>query len=387
MAEGNIKQGFQKFQKLVRGSWSSAKGRDKMSKEIPEFEPENTSVVKVDDLNLEEMQLTEQLYSNAGLEPVVEAGLKDYDKQIHQEDRFISKVFGPRGSDIKGYGEAVARRVAFAVYTLMNRQYGGKVGDLRSYIMTLEDDRNKAKDKYDELMGRVVGMLGEEYRNLRTDSNEFMANLTNVLGDNLKETKFDQQALAERLADIDGLRLQVQNLTQEKTKLTESYESRLATQQADHKVEVRELNTKLDEQTKTAQDLKDRRDELTAEVKDLKGQVSDWEAKISDREAQITELEKKKAELEVKLNKLSAEHQELRAAIKGLVDSLPDEEVGQERKEDLYSFLLKDSKVPEMVIGGVGKFIDFRKYLGVSFKTGVKEACQRVGKILEAKTG
>jgi hypothetical protein len=381
MDENNIKQGFQKFQKKVRDGWESTKGRgkSKMNKEIPEFEPENTSVIKVDELNLEEMQLTEQLYSNAGLEPVVEAGLKDYDKQIQQEDRFISKVFGPRGSDIKGYGEAVARRVAFAIYTLMNRQYGGKVGDLRSYILTLEDERDKAKDKYDELMGRVVGILGEEYRNLRTDSNEFMANLTTILGDNLKEAKFDQQALAESLADIDGLRRQVQNLNQEKTKLTESYESRLATQQAEHKVEVRDLNAKLDEQTKTAQDLKDRRDELTAEVKDLKGQTKEQEAKI-------TKLEQKKANLESELSQLNAEHRELRAAIKGLVDSLPDEEVGQERKDNLYNFLLKDSKVPEMVIGGVGKFIDFRKYLGVSFKTGIKEACQRVGKILEAKT-
>ncbi len=73
-------------------------------------------------------------------------------------------MLGTRGSDVKGYGEAVAKRVAFAVYQMLNRQYGGKVGDLRAHINALQDERDRAKDKYDELMGRVVGILGEEYR-------------------------------------------------------------------------------------------------------------------------------------------------------------------------------------------------------------------------------
>jgi hypothetical protein len=55
----------------------------------------------------------------------------------------------------------VAKRVALAGSALVNKQYGGKVGDLRSYIMTLEDERNGANTRYDELMGRVVGILGE----------------------------------------------------------------------------------------------------------------------------------------------------------------------------------------------------------------------------------
>jgi len=125
---------------------------------------EEKQLVKIEEMNLEETQLAEQLYNSAGLDPVVDTGLKDYDKRLERENKLISKVLGPRASDIKGYGEAVAKRVAFATYTLLNKQYGGKVGDLRSYIMTLEEERNRANDRYDELMGRVVGILGDEYK-------------------------------------------------------------------------------------------------------------------------------------------------------------------------------------------------------------------------------
>jgi len=37
-----------------------------------------------------------------------------------------------------------------------------------------------------------------------------------------------------------------------------------------------------------------------------------------------------------------------------------------------------------MVIDGVGKFIDFRKYLGLAVERGVKEVCERIEKILGA---
>ena len=177
-----------------------------MEKNKSDSQEQETSIVEVEEMNLESTQLAEQLYNSAGLDPVVDAGLKDYDKQIEQENKLINKVFGPRGSDIKGYGEAVARRVAFAVYSLLNKQYGGKVGDLRSYIMALEDERNRANMRYDELMGKVVGILGEEYKSLRTDSNAFMDKLTTIMGEDAKTAKINYSELAERLADIDGLR-------------------------------------------------------------------------------------------------------------------------------------------------------------------------------------
>ena len=121
----------------------------KMEEKTSDLEEKTTSIIKTGEMSLDETQLAEQLYNSAGLDPVVDAGLKDYDKRLQQEDKLISKVFGPRGSDIKGYGEAVAKRVAFAVYALLNKQYGGKVGDIRSYLMTLEDERNRANTRYD----------------------------------------------------------------------------------------------------------------------------------------------------------------------------------------------------------------------------------------------
>ena len=188
---------------------------------------EEKQLIKMEEIGLEKMsleqiQLAEQLYNSAGLDPVVDVGLKDYDKRLQLENKLINKVLGPRGSDIRGYGEAVAKRVAFAVYSLLNKQYGGKVGDLRSYIMTLEEERDRANVNYDELMGRVVGILGDEYKELRTDSKAFMERLTATLGEDLKGSRIDHEALAERLADIDGLRSQIKTLDKEKAQFVNS---------------------------------------------------------------------------------------------------------------------------------------------------------------------
>jgi hypothetical protein len=150
-----------------------------------------TSIALMDNLTLEENQLAEQIFTNAGLGPVVDAGLEDYDKCIQVENKFINKMLGPRTSDIRGYGEAVAKRVAVAVYDQLSKQYGGKVGDLRSYIMTLEEERDRANMRYDELMGRAIGILGEEYKDLKSDSNEFMEKLTAVMGEDLKASRIN----------------------------------------------------------------------------------------------------------------------------------------------------------------------------------------------------
>jgi len=40
----------------------------------------------------------------------------------------------------------------------------------------------------------------------------------------------------------------------------------------------------------------------------------------------------------------------------------------------MYAYLLKDSRVPHAVIDGVGKFIDFRKYLRLAAVRGSEEA-------------
>jgi DNA repair exonuclease SbcCD ATPase subunit len=309
---------------------------------------ETTSIVKVEEMSLEESQLAEQLYNSAGLGPVVEAGLKDYDKELRKEDKLISKVFGARATDIRSYGEAVAKRVAFAVYALLNRQYGGKVGDLRSYIMTLQEERDRANIRYDELMGRVVGILGEEYKDLRTDSKEFMERLTTVLGEDLKESRIDKKGLAESLADIDGLRSRIRTLEEEKVQLSEKHESEVSTLSKEHSEEVEQLRSQ-----------------------------------IAELESRIENLESERAGLSSDLGQLREDHEQLNKAMTTLAATIPDEGIGKKLRDELYGFILEDSRVPDRVIGGVGKFIDFKKYLGVAADRGAKEVCKRIEEILK----
>jgi chromosome segregation ATPase len=173
--------------------------------------------------------------------------------------------------DIKGYGEAVAKRVAFAVYALLNKQYGGKVGDLRSYIMTLQEERDRAIARYDQLMGRVVGILGEEYKELRTDSKAFMEKLTTVLREDLKESRIDHKALAERLADIDGLREQIKTLEKEKAQLRERYESQRAALRNEHKEKVGNLRAQIAELDSKVSAFESERTTLTSDLAKLRG--------------------------------------------------------------------------------------------------------------------
>ncbi len=318
-----------------------------MDEKTSDFKEETTKIVKIERMNVEESQLADQLYNSAGLGPVVEAGLKDYDEELRKEDKLISKVFGARGSDIRGYGEAVAKRVAFAIYSLLNKQYGGKVGDLRSYIMTLQEERDRANVRYDELMGRVVGILGEEYKDLRTDSKEFMERLTTVLGKDLKESRIDKKELAERLADIDGLRLRIRTLEQEKVQLGEKHESQINTLEKKH----------------------------SAELGKLRSQMAELDSKIEG-------LESGKKALASDLEQLREDYKQLKKAMTDLAGTIPDEEIGKKLREELYDFILEDSKVPDRVIGGVGKFINFKKYLGVAAERGAKEVCQRIEAVL-----
>ena len=295
---------------------------------------EEHQIIRVEDMSLDELQMAEQLYTSAGLDPVVDAGLKDYDERIRGENKLISKVLGPRDSDIRGYGEAVAKRVAYAVYALLNRQYGGKVGDLRSYIMTLEDERNRANTRYDELMGRVVGILGEEFKELRTDSKEFMEKLTDILGEDLNASKIDQKALAESLADIDGLRNRIKGMEEE-----------------------------------------------------LKQQKEAHEAQITGLETRISGLEAEKKALTEELARLQKERDALREAAADLTASVPHEEIGNKLGEDLYGFILKDSRVPDAVIKGVGQFIDFKKYLRMAAAQAAEEATRQAKEKMESTTG
>ena len=337
-----------------------------MEKGNSELEKQTSSLVQTEEMGLEETQMAEQLYNSAGLDPVVDAGLEDYDQYLQKENKIINKVFGVRGSDIRGYGKSVAKRVAFATYTLMNRQYGGKVGDLKTYIKNLEDDRERANAKYDELMGRVVGILGDEHKDLRSDSREFMENLTEILGRDLKESRVDKKELAEKLADIEGLRTKINELKKEKEKAKEEYESKLASLQSEHKEEVTSLNSQMAS--------------LQAEHKE---ETAGLRSEIADLNSKIKVLTEDKKNLADNLKQTEEAYGNLKKEIKELVDSLPDEEIQKNLGDELYSYILKDANVPDTVIKGVGKFIDFRKYLGLAVERGSLDAKYRIGKILK----
>ncbi len=375
-------------------------------------------LIRIEEMSLEETQLAEQLYNSAGLDPVVEAGLKDYDKRLQQEDKLITKVLGPRGSDIRGYGEAVAKRVSFAIYTLLNRQYGGKVGDLRSYIMTLQEERDGANARYDELLGRVVGILGEDYKELRTDSKAFMERLTAVLGEDIKESRIDHKALAERLADIDGLRSQIKTLEGEKERLKESYESQIAVLKNERAEEVGNLRSQIaaldseikglqSEKTTLASDLAQLRgdhNQLKTAITTLEGdkerlkesyesqiavlkneraeEVGNLRSQIAALDSEIKGLQSEKTTLASDLAQLRGDHNQLKTAITTLAGAIAHEEIGEKLGEELHAFLLKDSKVPGMVIDGVGKFINFKKYLGLAAVEGAEEATRQAEEML-----
>ena len=371
-----------------------------------------TSLMKAEQVDLEDVQIAEQLYSGAGLGPVVDAGLKDYDETIKKENKLINKVLGPREGDIKGYGEAVAKRVAYAVYSRLNQQYGGKMGNLRDYIMNLEDERNRANTRYDELMGRVIGMLGEEYKQLRTDSKEFMERLNTTLGEDLKTTKFDQKALAERLADIDGLRKQIDTLENDKKLLAEKYtgelsslKERSATEGKElgekHAAEIKELTAKnetlvkelVEKHAAEVKEMKERyesqaataRAEYRDEIKELKNEtkeaakahndeVKSLESRIASLEENVKKLTGEKQSLTSELEALHKQHDLLAAAVEKLTETVPHQEIGDTIGEETFSFILHDSKVPDAVIEGVGKFIDFRKYLKMAASQAAEKA-------------
>jgi predicted nuclease with TOPRIM domain len=169
------------------------------------------------------------------------------------------------------------------------------------------------------------------------------------MGEDREAVKIDQKELAERLSDIDGLRAQIQSLAEEKKQQKESSEAQMAELKKEHAEELKKL-----------------------------------QAQIARLETKIERLEAEKNALSGDLKKLSDEHRQLVATISKLVSAVPGEEMGKKMGEELYSFVLKDSKVPDVVIEGVGKFIDFKRYLGEAVERGAKEVCRRVEETLKA---
>jgi len=81
---------------------------------------------------------------------------------------------------------------------------------------------------------------------------------------------------------------------------------------------------------------------------------------------------------------LNSNHAKLRAAAAGIDGSVDYAEIRKRMGPEMHDFVLKDSKVPDAVIDGVGKFIDLKKYLAHAVETGAREAAKKAAEILKA---
>ena len=275
--------------------------------------------VSLEKMSLEQKQLADGLYHQLGLDPVVDKVLRGYSESLSGMDRATDKVFGPY--DIKGRADAVAKVSALVTYAALKEQHDREVGNLESQMVVVAKERDKERKNYDKLVGKVAEVVGGDYESLKTNYNE----------------------IVDRLADVEHLKSQVSNLNKEKAELTERYESRIAG-----------YESKLEG--------------LESEKRTLAGEFE--------------QLKEKHSELESTYEPLTRDYNQLKTAATMLADAIPYEEIRKKSGKELYTFLLKDSKVPDAVIDGVGKFIDFKKYLGLAAERGAKEALSRVEEIL-----
>jgi len=220
--------------------------------------------------------------------------------------------------DVKGRADAIARVTALVTYGSLGEQYNKEVGSLESRITSLERERDQARTNYDHLVERVAELVGGDYHELKTNYGE----------------------LVRRLAEVEQLKSQLATLDKEKAQLTEKYESQIATLRNEHE----------------------------KEIGNIRAQMADGGSKIKGLESEKVTL--------------TRNYDQLKTAITTLTEAIPYEEIREKLGEEMHDFLLKDSKVPDKVIGGVGRFIDFKKYLGVAVEKGAKEAGKRAQKIL-----
>jgi len=268
--------------------------------------------VSLEKMSLEQKQLADGLYHQLGLDPVVDKVLREYSELLSGMDKATDKVFGPY--DIKGRADAVAKVSALVTYAAVKEQHDRKVGNLQSQMAVVAKERDKERNNYDKLVGKVAEVVGGDYEALKANYNE----------------------IVDKLTDVEHLKSQVSNLNKEKAELTERYESKI--------------------------------EDLESEKRTLAGELE--------------QLKEKHSELESTYETLIGDYNQLKTAATTLADAIPYEEIKKKSGDELFAFLLKDSKVPDAVIGGVGKFIDFRKYLGIAAERGAKEAFSRVEEIL-----
>ena len=286
--------------------------------------------ISLETMSLEEKQRAENLYHNLGLAPVVAKVLREYEQGMSRIDKATDRVFGPY--DVKGRADAVAKVTALMTYAALSDQYTRQANNLHSQIDAVTRERDKERGNYDNLVQKVADVVGEDYNALKTNYNH----------------------VVERLSDIEHLKKQTLVLNQEKVDLTKKYESQIDTLNKEH----------------------------NSLAEELRRQIGDLESEKATLTTALEHLKKEHTALESEKATLAAELDRLRSAAATLGETIPYDELKENLGKELHTFLLKDSKVPGAVIDGVGKFIDFKKYLAMAVERGAAEATKQAQALL-----
>jgi chromosome segregation ATPase len=390
--------------------------------EVDKNNLENTQIVKVEEISLSTMDLQQQrmaerLYSQLGLDPVVDKVLKEYKSNLRGMDRATDTVFGPY--DIKGRAESAAKVAALMTYTALHEQYSKEIGAMQEQIGDVESQRDRERANYDSLVQKVADVVGGDYDEMKTSYDEVVKRLAEV--DHLKSQiallhgekseltqRYDAQlALAQQeKADlVQKTEAQLAAAQQEKADLARWHEGQLAAAQQEKAETVNRYELQLaDSQKERAETVSRYEDELAALREEFSKAADDLRAQINDRGERISVLEKEKAtvigereslatqldelhkahaDLESRHVSLSSDHAKLRAAAAGIEGSVDYADIRKRMGPEMHDFVLKDSKVPDAVIDGVGKFIDIKKYLGHAAEAGAREGAKRAAEVLK----
>jgi chromosome segregation ATPase len=383
---------------------------------------ENTQIVKVEQISLSTMDLQQQrmaerLYSQLGLDPVVNKVLKEYKSNLRGMDRATDTVFGPY--DIKGRAESAAKVAALMTYSALHEQYTQDLGQMQSQISEAESQRDRERSNYDSLVQKVADVVGGDFNELKTNYDEVVRKLGEIelLKSQLELLNREKAEMVQRYdsqfsltqrekADlVQRTEAQLAAAQQEKAELARWHEGQLAAAQQEKADTISRYEVQLadaqKERTETVsryeEELAALREEFRKAAEDLRAQVNDRGERISllerekagligEREsliAQLDELRKAHADLESRHVTLNSNHAKLRAAAAGIEGNIDYAEIRKRMGPEMHDFVLKDSKVPDAVIDGVGKFIDLKKYLGHAVESGAREAAKKAAGVLK----
>ena len=350
---------------------------------------ENTQIVKAEEISLSTMdmqqqRMAERLYSQLGLDPVVESVLKEYKGSLKGVDRATDRVFGPY--DIKGRAESVAKVASLMTYSALHQQYSKELEGMQGQIEEVEGQRDKERANYDTLVMKVADIVGGDYDELKSNYEEVVQSLSNV--EHLKsQTLVLNQEKAELATRYEALLAEAQR---DKADTASRYESQIAEIQKEKADTVARYEAQVlslrEEHRSAADDLRGQLAERGTQIKKLEGEKAELTFERDELQVKLEESEKVRADLESKLAGLTADHDSLKQAASGLDADVDYKEIRTRMSGEMHTFMMEDSKVPHAVMDGVGKFIDFKKYLGHAAESGARDAVkQAIGKLAGLK--